>query len=88
MSPTASKEIDNNYSLVSSSQAKSDGKNENTDNTVWFVVYGNDKMEEKVKEKLKARAEAVGLFREAKIDSKYYGWKSSKSDETREYLCA
>ena len=80
ISNSSHQELDTYYSLVTSSQLQSDGKNENTEQSAWFVVYANEKLDDRIKHKLKGRAKATNLLRAALPGTYPYGTLSNGKD--------
>lgn len=80
ISNSSHQELDMYYSLVTSSQLQSNGSGENVDNGAWFVVYANEKLEDRVKHKLKGRAKSAQLLRAALPGTYPYGTMSNGRD--------
>ena len=79
ISNSSHQELDMYYSLVTSSQL-SNGSGENVDNSAWFVVYANEKLEDRVKHKLKGRAKSAQLLRAALPGTYPYGKRENGQD--------
>ena len=80
ISNSSHQELDTYYSLVTSSQLQSNGTGENTNTDAWFVVYANEKLDNRIKHKLKGRAKATNLLRAALPGTYPYGKKSDGTD--------